>query len=186
MRIAGLAALAGLCVVVLFPAAGWSQYDDEETGTSKFNIRLGYARLIGADDRQTAGKTWFTEVVTYDYKRDDEGRALTQIELGMSEPSQSTTASTVFAAASQVWWKDAGKGQSWFGGVGIGAYRMKFIGDKTLKAGAQVFGGRTFGGAYFVELRATILPSWTASNDFASVGLNLSSYTLSIGTTRLF
>ena len=185
MRIAGLLAFVAVCSGVLLPTGVWAQYE-EEGGGSKFNLRLGYTRLIGKDDRALTTGRWYTEEVMYDYKRDDQGHTVGQLALGMSETSRGSDGQMLFVGANRLWWKDAKGNKALFGGAGIGAYRMSLAGDKTLTAGGQLFGGYKFSETYFVELRLTLLPAWKVTVPSGSFNVNFSSFTLSIGTTRLF
>ena len=179
MRIVNIA-LAGCALLgILLPAAAWAQYEEEGTA-SKINLRLGLTRLLGSDEKRITSKSWYTEEIIYDYKQDDTGRTLGQIGLGLSEPSGGSSASILFATVNKLWWKDAKNGKAFFGGAGIGAYKIKLFGDTELKPGAQVFGGYNFTEEYFAELRLTAMPS-----SFGNL-VNFSSLTLSVGTRRLF
>lgn len=183
MRIVSVAVSLVAAVALIAPAA-MAQYDSEQP--SKLSLKVGLYRLTGSDDRAKAGKRWYTEEVLYNYKLNDRGLPVGQAGLGLYEGSGGSDSSMIVVTASSLWWQEKEAGNLFYGGVGIGAYRMKHLGDQSVKAGVQLFGGYTFHDAYFAELRLTIVPSWTADSGFGyREDINLSGWTAAIGIKRL-
>ncbi|MDO8682074.1 MAG: hypothetical protein Q7N50_01140 [Armatimonadota bacterium] len=183
MRIASFIVLLTIIIGTLAPAMVWAQYEDDQP--SKMGLKLGFYRPAGADDRAITDNNWIVEELTYDFKHDEMGRTVATAELGLFDGSGVSNPSALMFAASRIWISDAKGGNSLYYGAGAGLMRIKFFDEKNVKPMGQLFAGYNFGGAYFAELRLLV----TGEVDAPFIGapsLNMTGYTLSVGTKKLF
>ena len=186
MRKTLLAALLVGCVGVLFSTTAGAQYEEEEDH-GKLNVRVGVFRPAGTLERNLTNNNWFVEGLAYDYSIDKRGHPVGQVALALLEPSGDSSTSMFTATVRKLRWKDSGGDKLCYFGAGVGASKLKFLGDKAVKYQGELFVGYDFNQAYYVELSYTAMQSWFVHDPWGGSGtVNFSGYGLAFGARKLF